>query len=182
MAKGWGHQGCDIKGCPGSHWGRGWCKRHYERWADTGNPLGSRRPTIEDVILGSVVSEFGCWLWQGRIMGEGYGEFNKAMAHRLSYEVFVGGIPPDKQIDHLCRVRHCVRPSHLELVTIKENVLRGFGPSALNARKTHCKNGHPFDEANTYVDKTLRKRACRVCGRAKQIAYQARKRKEVPSQ
>lgn len=182
MAKGWGHQGCDIKGCPNPHLGRGWCKTHYDRWAKTGSPMGSRRPSIEMLILGSVVSESGCWLWQGYVGPLGYGYFNGELAHRLAYEVFVGGIVPPLQIDHLCRTRNCVRPSHLETVTIRENVLRGEGPTARQARQTHCKRGHPFDETNTYRGKTFKGRYCRQCGRDRQAAYQARKRKGVPSQ
>lgn len=105
-----------------------------------------------------------CWLWKGALyLGYGrikVGRSQTFMAHRWSYEHFVGPIPEGKQLDHLCRVRHCVNPAHLEPVTIAENVLRGEGPFAQNARKTHCKHGHPIDGTQKSG------RECRTCRRA----------------
>ncbi|MFJ4777405.1 HNH endonuclease signature motif containing protein [Streptomyces sp. NPDC088762] len=77
----------------------------------------------------------------------------KRYTHRIMYEQAKGPIPEGLQIDHLCRNRACANPEHLEAVTQKENILRGTGPSAQQARQTHCLNGHPFDEVNTYVYK-----------------------------
>jgi hypothetical protein len=96
-------------------------------------------------------------------------------AHRHAYELAVGPIPVDRQIDHLCRNRACVNPSHMEPVTIRENVLRGEGPTALNARRTTCANGHPFDR----VDQTG-KRRCSICGRQKTANWRARRAKKDP--
>lgn len=112
----------------------------------------------------------GCWIWTGAIGNKGYGHitvrrpgFRSTLdAHRLAYEFVVGEIPPGLQLDHLCRVRRCVNPAHLDPVTRKENILRGVGPTAVNARKTHCKRGHPFDEENTGRN-TGGGRACRAC-------------------
>ena len=74
----------------------------------------------------------GCWLWQGAINTNGYGNFHNkgrtVKAHRFAYEICVGEIPKGLTIDHLCRVRHCVNPSHLEPVTMRENFLRGDRP------------------------------------------------------
>ena len=73
----------------------------------------------------------GCWLWKLRRDPGGYGRTNKGtggfngVAHRVSYRTWVGPIPPGLELDHLCRVRHCVNPAHLEAVTRQENVLRG---------------------------------------------------------
>jgi hypothetical protein len=67
------------------------------------------------------------------------------LAHRVIYEYLVGPIPDGLSIDHLCRVRHCVNPAHLEPVTHRENVLRGQAPTAVNGRKTRCKRGHEFN-------------------------------------
>ena len=117
--------------------------------------------------------ERACWTWRGSKTNEGYGTLAVAgrtvYAHRLSYETFVGPIPPDKQIDHLCRNRACVRPDHMEVVTRKENILRGESPTAKNARKMTCPRGHPLTPlANGYrhcqVCKTERTRASRAAG------------------
>jgi HNH endonuclease len=114
-----------------------------------------------------------CWLWQGYKDARGYGKasgeyvsgtIEKISAHRLSYMLFVGPIPEGMQIDHLCRVRHCVNPEHLEVVTPYENYLRGTrgatGPRPRHA-KAHCKYGHPYNEENTYWYKD--QRFCKTC-------------------
>lgn len=112
--------------------------------------------------------ESGCWIWTGCLNHHGYGGFGlpnrrSALAHRWSYEHFVGDIPDDLQIDHLCRVRACVNPDHLEPVTSRENTIRGVGPTAVNALKTHCIHGHEFTEDNTYVMPGRNYRRCRAC-------------------
>lgn len=109
-----------------------------------------------------------CWLWKGPDNGTGYCQFTAAgrmvYVHRWAYEQEYGPVPPGLQCDHLCRVRQCVRPSHIEPVTHRVNLLRGTGPSARNSRKTHCIHGHPFDEANTRHRPDGR-RECRACHR-----------------
>lgn len=111
----------------------------------------------------------GCWLWNGHIDKEGYGHFSAGgihyLVHRLSHLAFIGAIPAGLQVDHLCRVRNCVNPAHLEAVTPRENVFRSDGIAPRNARKTHCPKGHPYSPENTIVQKTGG-RACRVCYRA----------------
>lgn len=125
------------------------------------------------------VDENGCWLWTGAVQRSkrtGYGlDTTGRMAHRLVYEEFIGPIPDGLQLDHLCRVRHCVNPAHLEPVTHRENQLRGFGASGVNARKTHCIAGHAFDEGNTYRQ-TGNRRACRKCNAEAVRRYKARKK------
>lgn len=120
-----------------------------------------------------------CWLWMGVIKKTGYGEFKVSgrpvLVHRFSYERFVGPIPPGLVVDHLCRVRHCVNPEHLEVVTLGENVLRGEGTTAVNFRKTHCFRGHEFTVANTYVN-TKGARVCRACQRVRARARTAKQR------
>lgn len=111
-----------------------------------------------------------CWLWTGSI-SQGYGKFwdqKHFRAHRWSYEKFVGPIPEGLILDHLCRNPRCVNPSHLEPVTTKENIRRGFGVAGVNFRKTHCDHGHEFNEFNTVF--VPRGRGCRTC-------YIERKRK-----
>lgn len=110
----------------------------------------------------------GCWMWTAAIDRHGYGKFwlggRTVRAHRFSYESLVGPIPGGLELDHLCRVRACVNPTHLEPVTHRENTLRGDTLTARHAAKTHCLRGHPYDEANTYVTPDGR-RNCRACGR-----------------
>lgn len=112
-----------------------------------------------------------CWLWTAGQWGEGYGRFwvsgRPVSAHRFAYEFLVGPIPSGLQIDHLCRVRNCVNPAHMEPVTNRVNTLRGMGPTVAGLRmstKTHCPQGHPYDEANTRWWRN--ERLCRACGRA----------------
>lgn len=112
----------------------------------------------------------GCWLWTGALVN-GYGQIlvgkRRILAHRFAYELLVGPIPDGITLDHLCRVRNCVNPEHLEPCTMKDNTLRGVGLSAINARKTHCKHGHPFDAKNTYLRLTGG-RTCRSCCAARE--------------
>lgn len=114
-----------------------------------------------------VDAESGCWVW---ITGNGdYGRIRVGaevkIAHRVAYELFVGPIPAGMQIDHLCRNRSCVNPSHLEPVTNRENTLRGVGFAAVNASKTECDHGHDYTPENTYVTPDG-SRQCRECRRA----------------
>lgn len=117
------------------------------------------------------ISRGECWEWTGGLTPAGYGKFwldgRTVLAHRLSYELHVGPIPPGMQLDHLCRRRSCVRPDHLQPVTIRDNLLRGVDTlAALNVAKTHCRNGHEFTDANTYRPPDG-SRVCRECQRAK---------------
>lgn len=109
-----------------------------------------------------------CWIWTAATHG-GYGTFwyenhTKSQAHRFAYELLVGPIPDDLQLDHLCRVHGCVNPAHLEPVTSKINCLRGESFAAINATKTHCSYGHAFDSTNTKERKSGG-RDCRICQR-----------------
>lgn len=119
----------------------------------------------------------GCWLWIGGT-ALGYGRIRVdgsfKMAHRLSYERFVGPIPESMHLDHLCRTPACINPEHLEPVTSRENTMRGIGPTAVNARKTHCIRGHEFNEANTYLTKKGQ-RYCRPC---QKLAMRSRRAEE----
>jgi hypothetical protein len=126
----------------------------------------------------------GCWLWTACERGKGYGSFwfggKMNQAHRVAREVLVGEIPRGLQTDHLCRVRRCVNPEHLEPVTSRENTLRGDTAPAANVAKTHCPQGHPYDEGNTYVARGG-DRKCRRCDRDRRRAYRQRARQEGES-
>ena len=100
-------------------------------------------------------------------MVNGYGQFRvgtqRKLAHRVAYEWSLGEIPEGLDLDHLCRVRNCVNPSHLEPVTRQENLRRGIGNP--HKHKTHCPRRHEYNEENTYYDSKRNKRQCRVCRR-----------------
>lgn len=131
------------------------------------------------------VDDYGCWLWTVTCSSWGYGAWMAgrrslkrtwpvatSSAYRLAYIDFVGLVPEGYQLDHLCRVRCCVNPSHLEVVTQRENILRGEGTGARHARQTHCKRGHEFTLENTRVRPSRpRRRECRVCLRAMKASY-----------
>ena len=102
-----------------------------------------------------------CWLWSRALNADGYGQFwptneRRVMAHRFFYERANGPIPANMEIDHLCRVRRCVNPVHMEVVTHAENVRRGWP-----ATKNHCKQGHEFTQENTI--RSRGRRDCKAC-------------------
>ena len=121
----------------------------------------------------------GCWLWVGGRQARGrYGAFSldggkhQIAAHRFAFETANGPIPVGHQIDHLCRNTLCVRPDHLEAVTAAENGRRSTR-SLHETSKTHCPQGHPYDEENTrYAPKGSR--ICRTCVNARAKARYAR--------
>lgn len=127
-----------------------------------------------------------CWEWQGWI-AHGYGRFypdNPAKpgrftyAHRWSYQFFNGPIPDDLELDHLCRNKRCVNPSHLEAVPHAINMARSpLGAPEQHRAKTHCKHGHPFSGENLYVPPTRRQRCCRECVRLSRARYIERKKR-----
>jgi HNH endonuclease len=132
-------------------------------------------PIPEDVALGP------CWLWIGSVTEKGYGLFRAGpegtvLAHRWIWEHCNGEIPPDYQVDHVCHDwaacaladfdcihRLCVNPEHLQCVTPAANNARSGSPSAVNARKTHCDQGHEFTQANTYIHPKRGTRHCVAC-------------------
>lgn len=121
-----------------------------------------------------------CWVWTGTISMNGYGMLGvggrkgkKLYAHRVSYNLFVGEVPEGLDLDHLCRNRRCVNPDHLEPVTRGENTRRGDLPKILKQRakdRTHCMNGHIFNDSNT----RLRKSGGKICRTCEKIARYSR--------
>lgn len=108
------------------------------------------------------VDDYECWRWQGPLNPAGYGSTIRAwrkgwLPHRLAFTVMVGEIVDDHQIDHLCRVRNCINPTHLEQVTQQENLRRQ------GAAVTHCPRGHEYTDANTYRGPKSGLRHCRKC-------------------
>lgn len=131
-------------------------------------------------------SDSGCWLWTGSINNWGYGVCSfrgeQFKVHRLAHETFLGPIPAGLEVDHLCRVRHCVNPLDLEAVTKRENGLRGISPQAQNARKTHCPQGHSYSGGNLYPISTRPSdRRCRICEGARYARSRIALGKPLPS-
>ena len=126
----------------------------------------------------------GCWIWLGPVSG-GYGRVSlqgaRFSAHRVSFEALCGPIPDGKEIDHLCRVRCCVNPGHLEAVTHRENLRRASVPSTLNAAKTHCDRGHQFDSGNTRNYGKRHRRVCLKCDLRRKALFRLR-RTQAPAE
>lgn len=175
---------CMVDGCDSASTKRGYCCRHYTRWLRHGDPTAGLTFRVKGPILERLLAkvdkngpipeyapELGpCWIWTGAVLNKRsshpYGQLNVSgrpnLTHRLMYEQMVGPIPDGLELDHLCRVPACCRPSHLEAVTHRENMRRSVGWPGMKARQTHCKRGHLFDEANTRIDKDGN-RQCRAC-------------------
>lgn len=134
---------------------------------------------LEKVDKNGPQSEIGgqCWVWLAQIL-KGYGRFDvngtNILAHRFSYQTFKGKIPENKVLDHLCRVRFCVNPDHLEPVSWKENALRGKGPTAINSLKTSCpKCGTPYTRISNGA------RRCKPCIKEYQKHWYAKKKQHA---
>lgn len=125
-----------------------------------------------------------CWEWQGSIGSSGYGRISinskQWLAHRYSYTLFIGDIPDDLVIDHLCRNKICVNPAHLEVVEHGENTRRGEVGLATGRKqraKTHCPKGHLYAGSNILKSSTGRR--CRACQNERSREYQRKKRSAI---
>lgn len=174
---------CSIEGCDRPAYCRGWCATHYQRWRRHGDPLalanGRGLPLIDRFMARTQRQPNGCLLWTGGTNDRGYARFAvshavNVAAHRWSYEYHVGPIPRGHTIDHVrargCTSQLCVEPTHLETVTLRENLMRGDTPAARNAAKSECPDGHPYDGTGSRGE-----RICRRCRARDQRAYRARR-------
>lgn len=182
---------CSIEECERPRHGKTWCQMHYRRNLYRSSPTAPNLNADPEATFWRKVDKHGplpehredlgpCWLWEAGISKRGYAKWKPPrtfpiqtyIAHRVSFFLINGPIPVDRpQLDHLCRVRRCVNPDHLEPVTLAENLKRGF------AAITHCPAGHLYDEQNTYWATVggYQCRSCRSCHRLNE----ARRRKEM---
>lgn len=170
---------CSIQECASPRHARGYCAKHYGRWYRHGDASAAIPiVTTSDRFLSKVERDpiTECWNWAAAMSDTGYGSFfdgaKTVGAHVFSYRLHVRDIPDGLEIDHLCRNHRCVNPTHLQPVTRRVNVERGFGPSALNMRKTHCIHGHEFTAENTYTTRAGH-RQCATCRTARNRARSA---------
>ena len=127
------------------------------------------KPTVAERFWSKVRGDDyrDCWIWTASCKtDQPYGQFTviygtTVAAHRWAYEFMFGPIPDGLHLDHLCRNPPCVNPWHLEPVTPLVNTRRGVG----HGKETHCPQGHPYDETNTYYEPKRLHRMCRTCAR-----------------
>ena len=120
-----------------------------------------------------------CWLYTGKL-DDGYGKMlptngkAKRYVHVLSYELHIGSVPQGLELDHLCRVRNCINPAHLDPVTHAENMRRSPFQGVIQKAKTHCPQGHPYDGENLYINSN--RRHCKICMRIREKQFRARQK------
>lgn len=144
-------------------------------------PLAS--PPDRERFIAKIDFTPSCWNWNAALFSNQYGafkmrvgdRFKQCKAHRVSYQWTHGPIPDGLTLDHLCRNTKCVNPAHLEVVTMRVNVLRGTSPIARNALKTQCKRGHELSGDNL-LTRSDGSRVCRECANSRpgKKAYQKR--------
>lgn len=170
---------CATVDCDGPRYCRGFCVKHYARWRKNGS---TDLPTTEDRFWSKVDKTPTCWLWTAGTTTEGYGTFSIGgranrkthYTHRFAYELFVGPVPDGLELDHLCRVRQCCNPEHLEPVTGAENKRRA------GAAQTHCSRGHEWTPETTYRNGPKgENRGCLVCRRERDRDRQRQRQPRV---
>jgi hypothetical protein len=172
------------------------CQTCYGRWRRKLKRAGEfnlalvHGVPLERLMSRTVAGPNGCLLYVGTLSKRGYGQIRVdgvlKLAHRAIYELTVGPIPDGMNLDHTCHNRdatclggdecahrRCINVEHLEPVTGSENTRRGKS-WAINGTKTHCAQGHPYDEANTYVFDG--RRHCRTCNNARTAAAKRARR------
>lgn len=181
---------CAVAGCESQRHGRGVCRSHYMKcwrgqmlWPEY---IPDSKPSENERFWAKVDirDDNECWEWSASLLPNGYGQFAQTTAHRFSMIASGYAVSSSDVVDHLCRNRKCVNPSHLEVVSQSENVVRGYAGNVLAASatqrsldRTHCKHGHELTPENTYRPPSYPTwRACRECRRAGSTAASARRR------
>jgi len=147
--------------------------------------MRSSKPVWERVLAKVVDdAETSCWIFTGGVNSAGYGQISTsansmATAHRIVFEHFIGPIPDGMDLDHLCRVRRCVNPTHLEPVTRGENLGRGNHPNMVTRRTGICQRGHDLSVVGVNIRvraSGTTKRSCAACARLHEVARNARRK------
>jgi hypothetical protein len=169
---------CSIPDCDRPHYIRGWCLMHHARWVAHGTTDPVLVPTLEERFTAKLVlMPSGCLEWTGSTNVYGYGQitinYRPIGTHRVAWTLNKGPIPHGLHVLHHCDNPPCCQTDpteaypegHLFLGTQADNNAdRDAKGRQWNRRKTHCKYGHEFTEANTYVDRKGQ-RNCKACGR-----------------
>lgn len=148
------------------------------------------RRTLEQRFLSRIGArpKCGCWLWLGAKDRKGYGRLaslgmvdaSTIYVHRLSFSLYCGEIPPGMMICHTCDVPACCNPDHLFIGTNGDNVRDSVRKRRhVNSKKTHCHNGHPYDEQNTHFRGVRRWRICATCQRRNGLASYYRRKTAI---
>lgn len=190
---------CSVEGCDRPAVTRGFCNNHYRRFRKYGDPLAGKPTPLafpENLLARMEPQPNGCIHYTGALDKDGYGQLKirgkQVKAHRAAYEHFVGPIPDGLTLDHECHNRdeacaggptclhrRCVNWEHLRPATRGENVTASPNTwQGINARKTHCPSGHPYDEANTKIN-AQGSRVCRTCQRESWAKDNEKRRKKV---
>lgn len=186
---------CERDGCQRDAKVRGYCAGHYSTLLRNGTIRALPKASLRE-RMAAMTAEGGipperpalgrCHIWTGRTDACGYGivsvDGNRKRAHRVAYEAARGPIPDGLVIDHLCRVRNCVKPAHLEAVTSMENMRRGLSFRLRNGMDDSCVNGHLYTVENSLygANDTVR---CRICAYAasRESKRKRRRREGVPA-
>lgn len=188
---------CSVPGCEAKYRAKGFCSTHYDRMRERGTtvPLFKwKAPAYERVMDKVVAGPGNCWICTIKNKVDGYVKISEKGKHRRAhvvvYEHHKGLVPAGLELDHLCRVRACVNPDHLEAVTHSVNMQRAPWdyearlPGLLEAGRkkraaiTACPHGHPYTEDNSGF-RPCGRRYCRTCNRAQALGYQRRRRSEM---
>jgi hypothetical protein len=146
--------------------GHGYCKCGicgYKSRAD--------KPLLNDRLWAQSKQDVttGCQLWTGTLHKDGYGQIKvnrkTRLAHIVSYELAIGLVGDGLELDHLCRVRRCIQPTHIEPVTNLVNIMRGHSPMAVALLTGFCQRGHEFTPENSIIKSSGGQKQCRACAK-----------------